>query len=454
MKQMLLGLVPVVTVAMMVSGCEVFDDDDDAPPPQPVQFDLRVLHASPDAPPVNVLVDGSSTLTDVDYKQGSGFLSLDEGTYSIQVDGLLPDGAATVIGPVDLDFVGDTEYSVLAVGPVASIETLVIENPASTVSAGSARAQVVHAAPQAPRVDVFITSPGADLTTEAPLGSVSFMESLGPSEVAAGDYQVRIAVENQPTQVVFDSGTINLSEGADLQVVAVENTGHGSALISLLAWDASGVAEILDVSTPADLRVVHASPDAPAVDVIVNDDFANPLVPALEFPTFEPETGYVSVPTDTYNVKVTDSATQGLIAIDEDLQLEAGQQYTVIAVGSLAAIEPLVLIDNNRDIATQAKVRIVHASPTAGNVDIYVTPPDADISGLDPSFADVPFQEQTGYVNLAAGEYDVLVTPTGTEDIAIGPARISVSDSGVYTAIARDAVGGGAPLGLILLDDF
>ncbi len=37
---------------------------------------LRALHASPDAPPVNMLVDGAPALTNVDYTQGSGFLAL------------------------------------------------------------------------------------------------------------------------------------------------------------------------------------------------------------------------------------------------------------------------------------------------------------------------------------------------------------------------------------------
>jgi len=44
--------------------------------------------------------------------------------------------------------------------------------------------------------------------------------------------------------------------------------------------------------------------------------------------------------------------------------------------------------------------------------------------------------------------------PTGTKTPAIGPAAISVAGGGIYTAIARDAAGGGAPLGLILIDDF
>jgi hypothetical protein len=46
------------------------------------------------------------------------------------------------------------------------------------------------------------------------------------------------------------------------------------------------------------------------------------------------------------------------------------------------------------------------------------------------------------------------VTATGTKTAAIGPATITVTNNGVYTAVARDNVGGGMPLGLILLDDF
>ena len=47
-----------------------------------------MLHASPDAPAVNVLVDGAETLAGVDYKAASAELEITEGTHSIQVDGI------------------------------------------------------------------------------------------------------------------------------------------------------------------------------------------------------------------------------------------------------------------------------------------------------------------------------------------------------------------------------
>jgi hypothetical protein len=300
-------------------------------------------------------------------------------------------------------------------------------------------------------VDVFVTAPGALLEQENPLGSFVFGEDLGPVEVPAGDYRIRVTAAGDLAAVVFDSGSLTLPGGADLLLVAVANTGPGDSPISLVAADAEGSFEILDAETPAELRAVHASPDAPAVDVVVNDDFANPVLTDVPFPLVS---DYLAVPAGTYNIKVTPTGNPGVIVIDADISVAAGEQYSVYASDVLASIAPYVLKDDNRPIATEAKVRIVHLAPGAGLVDIYVTSPGADLSTLSPTFPAVDFKDETGYTRLAGGEYDVTVTAAGTKDAAIGPVTVMLSDGGVYTAAARDAAGGGAPFGLILLDDF
>lgn len=442
-------LIPAAALSMILVGCSDSNNDRPDQPPPPT-FRVQALHASPDAPKVNLSI-GASTISNVDYKVGTGALEKNVGTYTVKVDGILPSGTATVIGPVDVAFAADTLYSIVAVGDVADIEALVLQQPDTPVPAGSVRLRVLHAAPMAPQVDVYLTAPGANLSASAPAGTFAFGGNLGPVEVPAGDYQVRVTPAGDASAVVYDTGTITLAAGGNLLLTAVENTGTGAAPISLVVQDGSGSSEILDVATPADLRVVHASPDAPAVDVVVNGDFASPLVSDLMFREF---TSFLSVPADSYNVKVTDSATQGLVPIDVDLDLEAGTRYTVLAVGFLSALESLVATDDPRPIATQAKVRIIHASPSAQNVDIYVTAPGTDINTVAPTLAAVPFKANTGFLALAAGSYDVTVTLAGTKTAAIGPATITVANGGVYTAIARDADGGGVPLGLILMDDF
>lgn len=443
--------------AVSIAACSSSDDDVVNSAPFPPTASLQVLHASSDAPAVNVVVNGNALLTDVDYKQGSARLQLEPGTYSVQVDGITPGGDVTVIGPVDLTLDVDTVYTVAAVGKVGdgTIEAVVLNQPRTAVAAGSARAFVLHGASEAPAVDVYVTTPGADLTGTAPLGSFSYKESLGPVEVAAGDYQIRVTLAGDPTAVVYDTGTVTLSDGDDLLLSAVNNTVAESTTlmqaspISLAILTGAGSAEILDAATPASLRVVHASADAPNVDVIVDD--AVTLVSDLAFPDATP---FVPVDPATYNVKVTAAGNASAVVIDADLTLDAGVTYDVLAVNELAAIEPLVLTDDYRSVITEAKVRIIHASPTAQDVDIYVTEQGADITNIEPTLAGVPFKANTGFLSLAAGAYDVTVTPAGSKTAAIGPAAIGVNAGGIYTAIARDAEGGGAPLNLILLDDF
>ena len=426
------------------------NDSNNNPPPATPTSRVQVLHASPDAPAVNVSI-GSTTISNVDYKSGSAALVVNAGSAAVKVDGIVPGGTATVIGPVDVNFMEKTLYSILAIGDVATIHPLILEQPDTAVASGSVRLRVVHAAPMAPRVDVYLTAPSADLSGAAPVGTFSFGENLGPVEVPAGSYQIRVTAAGNAAAVVFDSGTVDLASTRSLLIAAVQNTATGTAPISLVVQDVNGATQILDVATPAALRVVHASPDAPAVDVVVNDNFASPLVSHLSFPEFTP---FVNVAPATYNVKVTDSATQTLVPIDASVSPKAGISYSVLAVGTLATLEPLIVADDPRRVATQAKVRIIHASPAAQNVDIYVTAPGADISTVASTLANVPFKANTGFLALAAGSYDVTVTATGTKIAAIGPATIAVVAGGVYTAVARDAPGGGAPLGLILMDDF
>ena len=139
---------------------------------------------------------------------------------------------------------------------------------------------------------------------------------------------------NKTSPVLFDSGTLTIAGGSDLLVAALQNTGPGASPITLLAIPPSGATlRLLDRATPARVRVVHASPDAPAVQDIVNEKFAAPLVPTLAFPNFTP---FVEVPGAAYNLKVTPVGNNGLIAIDANVTLAAGSEYSVYAVGPLA----------------------------------------------------------------------------------------------------------------------
>lgn len=429
---------------------------------------VAVIHASPDAPNVNVLVDGTTAVTGLAFGQGTAPVTLATGAHTFAVQAQLPGGTvATVIpasgGTLSETLAADTQYIIVAEGTVSDIGPQIYTRPLTPVAAGQARVQVFHAAPAAPKVDVYVTAPGAGVANATPLGTFAFQGSLGPVSVPAGSYEIYVTPAGSKT-VVYDSGTVPLSAGADLLISAIQNTGPGASPIALAITDGQGNnSRLLDTSTPAQVRVIHASPDAPAVSVYANDSFASALVPCLAFPgysgaqaspcpTFTPYVPVYPV-TGLTSVQVTPYGNTGVVAINAPVTLTAGTQYSVYAVGDLASIAPLVLTDDTRRIATEAKLRLIHASPSAGNVDIYLTATPS-LTGAMPALTNVAFKADTGFLAVAAGTYYVTVTPTGKTTAAIGPLAITLAANGIYTAAAVDHVGGGGPLGLITLDDF
>jgi len=418
---------------------------------------VQVIHAVANAPTVDVrdLRIGSVTLfTELGFKEATGFKSLSSGVKSIAVDADLPDGQqATVIGPADITMLAGNRYTIVAAGSVGSTSTplqaIVLTDAATPVSASNTRVRIVHAAAGAPPVDIHVTGPADPIVPANAIagGSTPFGSDSGPIEVLAGDYRVRVTLPGQ-TDPVFDSGTISLAAGADLLILAIDNTTAGRSdgdapPITLLVADGESQLEILDQSTPADVRVVHAVPDLNGVDVYIDDPTAAgaPAIAGLDFPDVVPDpAAYIEFEPGTVNVLVTAAGMPGVIGIPAtDITLEAGRQYTIYASNTLAAgIEPYITVDDDRSVATEARARIIHLSPSAGLVDIYVTAAGADITGLAPAFAGVDFQDDTGYVGLAAGTYDVTVTLAGTKTVAIGPAAVTLDAGGIYTAVARD----------------
>lgn len=197
----------------------------------------------------------------------------------------------------------------------------------------------------------------------------------------------------------------------------------------------------------AQLRVVHASPDAPNVDVLLDNTLA------LNNVAFKGSSAYLPAPSGTRNLKVRAAGTTTTV-IDANANLAAGGAYTVLATGRAASIAPLVLEDNlTAPAAGNIKLRLVHASPSAGNVDIYVTAPNADLTATTPTLTNVPFRAASAYLEVPAGTYRVRITPTGTKTVAIDVNNVTLTAGQIRTAVAVDAAGGGAPLGAILLAD-
>jgi hypothetical protein len=188
----------------------------------------------------------------------------------------------------------------------------------------------------------------------------------------------------------------------------------------------------------ARVRVVHASPDAPAVDVWVEGSVV------FENIEFEEVSEFVEVPAGTYNVQVVPSGATEPVVIEADLDLAAATDYTVVATDFLANITPIILTaDGGTPAAGNAWVRFFHGSPDAPAVDIAVA------DGGPVLIPNVAFQEFSAYGEVAAGTYDLEARLAGTSDVALSLPGVTIGDGDVVTAYATGLV---ADIGV--LDNF
>jgi hypothetical protein len=179
----------------------------------------------------------------------------------------------------------------------------------------------------------------------------------------------------------------------------------------------------------ARVMAVHASPDAPAVDLLVDGTIAGS---GLAYPG---ATSYLTVGAGTRNVKVNVAGTSTSV-INANVPVTAGTSSTVFAVDSVASISALVLSDDLTPPASgKAHVRFVHLSPNAPAVDVAV-------AGGAVVFANRSFQQFTPFTPLDAGTYDLEVRLAGTTTVVLPLPGITLTAGKIYTVWAKGFVGG------------
>jgi hypothetical protein len=114
--------------------------------------------------------------------------------------------------------------------------------------------------------------------------------------------------------------------------------------------------------------------------------------------------------------------------------------------------------DNAAPAAGEAKLRVVHAAPSGGPVDVYVTAPDVvDITAVAPTLTTVTFRSASAYLPLAAGARRVRVTGGGTKTVLLdttAPAvALPLAAGQIRTVLVLDKPGGGQPLQAAVLVD-
>lgn len=344
---------------------------------------IRVVHASADAPAVDIYAKGNATpvIANLAYGKASAWLELPQNWYDLE---LRAAGASPTDPPAfeisKLEVMAGKSYTAVAAGSLASKESadsfrvLALEEGFGAGESGKARVRIVHASYDAPAVDLDV---GNDDPSKPELSGLARFADTGAEGVAlpsAAALQIGIAAGGK-TVTAFTSPA--LPDKADLFVIATGQLAKaprdetGFALLAVLADGTT-----MWLKQNPFVYALHASPDAPAVDIYAGSAELFDNVPYGAM-------GRVQVPPGSYTLDfyagqsgATPRPSSAPAASSATPDLTAGETYLAIASGLLSStgankFQLIPIVEKFAPVPDgKALVRVVHASPDAPGVDI------------------------------------------------------------------------------------
>lgn len=188
---------------LFVVACD-YDDDGDVVEVDPIAY-VSLYQASPDAPPLNIMVDSRIINTHTfDYTDYTGYLRFFTGERSLSFG---PTGASNIVLDTMVTFEEEEVYSVFLAGEYPNIEALVFNDGADGPSSGNAMVRVINLSPDVSDID--LSSEGE---TDAIFDDQGYKEASEFTELSAEryDFEVRNAAGDE---VLLSVPNINLVPG-------------------------------------------------------------------------------------------------------------------------------------------------------------------------------------------------------------------------------------------------
>jgi hypothetical protein len=356
---------------------------------------LRAVHASPDAPAVDVYVEGSG------------------GSYTVELRDAGADPNSTPAFTVDVTIPDNATVTAVAAGLLSSsndadkFRLLAFAENFSAPGAGNAAVRIVHASPDAPTVGLDV---GDDGSIEVP-NFARFAETGEAGVALPANTELQIAIYAGATRVTAFT-TPQLPEGAELFVIA-------TGLLSKLPRETDGFT-LLAVAPTGSIGFIkqnpvvfalHGSPDAPNVDIYAG---AAMLVENLGFGELSDA---IQVPPGAYDLDFKATGQGATAATLTTPALAAGERYLAIASGFLSDTPDFRLLpygDGFGEAGSQALVRVVHASPDAPAVDVGTY--SGDTVTPVPDFTNLAFEDDSPAAGTAlpVGSLPIGIAATGT----------------------------------------
>jgi hypothetical protein len=427
MKKYLVDFAYFVAFASLLSLPVACGDDGDGSRPKPGS-NVRVIHASYDAPAVDVTLSSASDevlFGGLVYGRASAYDRVGfNGTAALTPAGADQPELAT--GSFNLRD-GDNQ-TFLAVDQAAAAKLIGAVDDRSA-PADKAKVRFIHASPDAPAVDIKLDTGDGPIVFD----DTQFEGITEYVEVDPGPYTfVVTAADDNIALITFDPVTLQAATVYTVVALGTFDAGDEFPFFVRVFVDSGDGDFFVDLTDSAidlaNLMVIHASPDAPAVDIFSDGIFQGSI-------SFPENTEYIALPAGTRSIKVNVGGTDTTAIGPVDLNLLADTFTSVFAYDLVAIIDALVLSDDlTAPAAGKAKVRFVHLSPDAPAVDVALAASGPVL------FPDYEFGEFSPFDEFDVGTVDLEVRLAGQPDVVLSLPGVTLEDGKIYTVFANGLV--------------
>lgn len=186
------------------------------------------------------------------------------------------------------------------------------------------------------------------------------------------------------------------------------------------------------------IRLLHAVPDAPAVDAYVNDRL---VARNLAYRNF---TSYIKLPIGSYDIKLFPAGRKTSPVISTKLVVPRQSIFTVAVIGTLKDISIYPILEPQvAKMPGNAFVRFIHLSPNTPNVDITL-PTGQKL------FSDVKYKDITPYIPVKPSTLTIEARLAGTDNVILIVPNIRLLPNRFYSIYAIGLLNGKPPLQVLI----
>ncbi len=427
-------LAGLAAILMTLAGCA----GETALPEATGKGTVRAINAIKGSPAVRFLIE-ERALDAVSYKSESAGRQWDDFEYNFNFDATLagdiqPTRIATELLKVD----ADRDYTLVVTGSVTAPTVLVWEGDRPAFGDGDTTFQgrLAHLAPALGSLDFYFDAPGIEPVTGAARGTLAYGEILPPIESEAGDYVLTVTAAGDPSDIVYQSGTIRYAEQSAFVIPLFEGDALDVAPYTARSFSLSGGALAMpDNRFPPVVRLFQADIDLAVADVYTDEMLTELLVADHAFGDI---TGDLPTEVGGSTFYYTPAGNTGAVLFEGQLQATAaGSRNNVILFNTGSTRSALAYAPDRRSVSTVARLTALNAASNHEFIDVYVVDSGAGFEeatrravlglGLPPST-----------VELQAGNYDVYLTVAQEETIITGPVSLTVALGDVVESIVLD----------------